>query len=291
MTKITTIIPVYNAEKYIRATLTAALAQCEVDQEIIVIDDGSTDDTWHIVQEFQSTVRAERQDNGGPARARNHGAKLATGNWLAFLDADDVWLPHKLSTQLKHTDEKTSLIYSDRYNIGHLERVCERQSDSVELFEGDVFEPLLLNNFITTSSVLIRKDRFFELGGFEEHPSLLGVEDWDLWLRHASEEHVALVREPLLNYRWHAGSLSSKFDHLSKARPEVLRRALKLPRGQRVDRTKIRQAFARAWACSAWFVAGVDRVKAFSCYVQSARYWPWDRTVYKGMLKCMLGMH
>lgn len=289
MPLVSTIIPAYNCESYIGQAVESALQQTDVDVEVIVVDDGSTDRTWQVLDRFDGQISRVRKENGGPARARNHGAGLASGEWVAFLDADDEWLPDKLARQLELADGQTGLIYTDRFNTGHLERVGARQSDSVELWEGSIFEPLLLDNFITTSSVLIRRGRFEELGGFDESPTLLGVEDWDLWLRHAADGQVKLCREPLVRYRWHPGSLSSNFDHLSSARLEVIRRALGLP-GNKANRRLARRAYARAWECSAWFVASANRKKALSWYLRSACFWPWNGAAYKGMLKCVLGM-
>lgn len=291
MPTVSVVIPAYNCASCAPQAVRSALAQQGVDVEVIVVDDGSTDGTWEALEAFGEQITRVRQTNGGPAKARNTGARLASGSWLAFLDADDEWLPDKCVKQLRAGGERAALVYTDRLNVGHLLRVQPRQSDAVQLWEGDIFEALLLDNFITTSSVLIRKDRFEQLGGFDESRSLLGVEDWDLWLRHAADGEVGLCREALMRYRWHPGSLSSNFDHLSGARLGVLHRALALSRGQRVHAKVRRRAIARAWECSAWFAAPASRRKALGWYLRSAWFWPWNKAVYKGMVKCCLGMN
>jgi glycosyltransferase involved in cell wall biosynthesis len=287
--RVSAIIPAFNAALYVEQAVESALAQDGVETEVIVVDDSSTDGTWQKLESFGDRIRKVRQTNGGPAKARNHGARLATGEWLAFLDADDEWLPEKTAKQLRCTDSRTGMVYTDRFNIGDISRVKPVQSDSVSLWDGDVFERLLLDNFITTSSVIIRKERFEQLGGFDESRALLGVEDWDLWLRHAADGRVGLCREPLVRYRWQPGSLSSNFDHLSRARLEVIQRALALPRGQRIGRKQARRAVAQAWECSASFAAPNHRWKALRWYLRSALWAPLNLRLYKGMVKCCLG--
>jgi len=287
---VSVIIPAYNAIDYIDAAIASALAQTGVAVEVIVVDDGSSDGTWEKLQEYGDRIVPVRQTNGGPAKARNHGARLATGEWLAFLDADDEWLPEKTLKQLQAAEPGADMVYTNRFNVGDISRVKEIQSDCVSLWQGDVFEQLLLVNFITTSSVMIRKNRFDHLGGFDESRTLIGVEDWDLWLRHAVDGRVALCCEPLVRYRWHPGTLSSKHEHLSAARLEVLRRALAQPRAQGITGKRVRQAFAQAWECSAMFAAPTKRWMAFKWYLRSLAYAPLNVRSYKGMLKCCLGL-
>jgi glycosyltransferase involved in cell wall biosynthesis len=287
MPTVSAIIPAYNAAPYIEAAVGSALTQEGVDVEVIVVDDGSTDGTWERLRRFGSALHKVRQPNGGPAAARNHGARLARGEWLAFLDADDEWLPTKLATQLGAAGADCGLVYTDRYNVGHCARVNGRQSDGVRLWDGDVFEPLLRDNFITASSVIMRKAWFERLGGFEEQ--LVGTEDWDLWLRYAALGPVRLCREPLVRYRWHKSSLQSNLDRMCRDRLEVLRRALASPRGRELLWAARHQALAGVWGVSAWFAAETRPRKAAWWYLRSAMCWPWDLQPYKGIVKCCLG--
>lgn len=285
---VSVIIPTFNAAAYVGQAISSALASQEVVVEVIVVDDGSDDYTWQVLEGYGAAVRKTRQDRGGPYRARNLGAELARADWLAFLDADDDWRPDKLAKQLALADEQTGLIYTDRLNFGDYTRFKERQSDSVALWEGDVFEPLLLGNFISLSSVLMRKSWFEKLGGFAVERR--GVQDWDLWLRYAAEGgRVKLCREPLTRYRIHPGQMSHDLDQRAADREAVLRRALALPRGRQVSPRVVRQAFASLWEVAAWHAAVGRRWQAIGCYLRSASYWPWNFRVYKGILKCCLG--
>jgi len=286
---VSVIIPAYNAASYIAEAINSVRANEGVDYEIIVVDDQSTDDTWQVLDTFGDSIRKVQAPKGGPYKARNLGARLAKGPWLAFLDADDTWAPTKLAKQLALADDQTGLVYTDRLNIGDCSRVKERQSDSVRLWDGDVFEPLLLGNFITLSSVLIRKSWFDRLGGFSE--AQVGVQDWDLWLRFAAEGGVVrLLREPLTSYRFHDQQMSSQHDARAAERSAVVSRTLLTPRGRHVNWAVARQAHASVWEIGAWQAAPTQRWKAISWFLRSAYYWPWNLRLYKGIVKCCIGM-
>jgi glycosyltransferase involved in cell wall biosynthesis len=282
------IIPAYNAAAYVGQAVRSALDQRGVRVEVAVIDDGSTDGTWEVLEGFGDAIRRVRQERGGPYRARNLGARLARGEWLAFLDADDEWLPDKLARQLALADERTGLVYGDVLNFGDCGRVKERVSDSVCFLEGDVFEPLLLDNFVILSTVLMRREWFERLRGFSE--SLQGVQDWDLWLRYAAEGGLVKVcREPVARYRLHAGQMSNDVERRTAERVEVIRRALRLPRGRAVSWGVARRAYAATLELSAWRAAPSQRWRAIGWYLRAAGCWPWRLSPYKGIVKCCLG--
>ncbi|MGB5160108.1 MAG: glycosyltransferase [Thermoanaerobaculia bacterium] len=284
---VSVIIPSFNCAPYISQAISSALSSRGVSLEVLVIDDESTDGTWRILEGFGDSIRRFRQSKGGPYKARNLGSRLAQGQWLAFLDADDDWLPDKLAKQLAVADDETQLVYTDRFNFGDTHRVKKRQSEIGVLFEGEVFEALLLGNFITLSSVMIRKGSFEQLGGFSEsHP---GVQDWDLWLRCASLGYeVKVVREPLTRYRIHEHQMSGELDLRAAERVAVVQRALQTPRGQKVARRVSQQAMAGVWKVGAWDAARTRRWKAIGWYLRSAFYWPRDIQVYKEIVKCLL---
>lgn len=284
---VSVIISAFNAAAYVGEAVSSALASRDVALEVLVIDDGSTDGTWDVLETFGDRIRKVRQANAGPYKARNLGATMARGEWLAFLDADDAWLPDKLGRQLAAADASHDLVFTDCSNFGSFERVKARQSDSTRFFEGDVFEPLLLDNFITLSSVLMRKRCFEGLGGFSEEHT--GVQDWDLWLRFAAAGGlVRLVPEPLTRYRLHAGQMTNRIAARARERAAVVERALSSPRGQLVGRAVARQARANVWAIGAWIAAPTNRLTAIAWFLRAARHWPWNMGLYKGVVKCCL---
>lgn len=207
MNYVSVIIPAYNAEKYIAETIKSAIKQTYQPVEIIVVDDGSNDQTTDIAEQFGGIVKVIKQKNSGVSAARNHAAKIAKGNWLAFLDSDDIWLSNKLETQLKNINgnlwSHTNSLYIGENQDGKTSR-----SDLSSQFGGEIFRYLLVDNFITTSTVVMEKSLFFRFGGFDEKMS--AMEDWKLWLVIAQHEPIAYCSDILAKYRVYSGSTSRK---------------------------------------------------------------------------------
>jgi glycosyltransferase involved in cell wall biosynthesis len=201
---ISVIIPAYNAADYVGRAIESALAQTYPPLEILVIDDGSTDATAETVARYPAPVRLLRQPNGGPGAARNHGAREAKSEWLALLDADDVWLPHKLETQVAYTaSPSVAVIHSP---------ACD--SRCIMPLKA-TFEALWNGNFISNTSALIRRSAFEQIGGYNEERILIGLEDYNLWLRLAHAGHeIVCCPVPTHNYTPAQGNLSSQTDRI-----------------------------------------------------------------------------
>jgi glycosyltransferase involved in cell wall biosynthesis len=287
MTRVSIIIPAYNAESFIDQAVASAVRQTHADTEIIIIDDGSSDGTAERLRAYGDRIIVLRQDNRGVAAARNHGARIATGDWLAFLDADDEWLPEKLERQLATPPDQ--MAYTDRFNAGVRGELPDVQSDVTPMHKGDLFVPLLLEgNFITASSVLVRRSLFERMGGFFE--GLHGTEDWDLWVRIATEHPIDFIGEPLVRYRFHAGGLSRNYRRMWTQRDGVIRRALESPRGRMLPWRMRRRVWAQTWITNAWEAGQAhQRVEAIEAYARAVRHWPLDDRPYKEVLKLCLG--
>ena len=172
---VSAIIPAYNAARTVNRAVESCLSQTYPPIEVLVVDDGSTDGTAEVVAGFGAPVRLERKPNGGPGSARNYAAHLARGDWLGFLDADDLWLPRKLEKQL-------SLATSD--DVAVIQTLTGGSTQ--EIPQEVTFSQLWETNLVCTSSVLIRRSTFEQLGGFNEDPELISSEDYHLWLRVAA---------------------------------------------------------------------------------------------------------
>jgi glycosyltransferase involved in cell wall biosynthesis len=286
MPNVSVIIPAYNAEKYIVETVQSALDQTCQDLEVIVVDDGSKDGTLTALEVFGDRIRVHQQPNGGVARARNTGVSLARGSWVAFLDADDLWLPHKLEQQLTCSD--APMTYTDRFNIGARGDLPELQSKVTAMHGGDVFVQLLLEgNFITNTSVMIRRELFEKMGGF--YTGLNGTEDWDLWIRVAEKHLIGFIPEPLVRYRFHEASISRNYERMSRERTEVISRALELERGKALDWMTRRQIWKETWRTNGWDAGRSGaRLNALAGYARAAMAWPLDPAPYKEAVKVCL---
>jgi glycosyltransferase involved in cell wall biosynthesis len=288
MCEVSVIIPVYNGAEYIGGAVESALAQRGVSLEVIVVDDGSTDETPQILERFGDAIRVIRGRHAGHVAARNQAARVAAGEWLAFLDADDEWLPTKLQQQLAAAVD-ADLVYTERENLGATAHIARRQSESQILYEGSAFEHLILGNFITVSSVILRKDWFHRLGGFDADP--YGCEDWDLWLRYsAAGGTICVVRAPLTRYRWRDDAMSMKHDQMQRGRELVVRRALASPRGRLLNRSIAARARAAAWETAAAYAALARSPKAIRWYLRSICRWPLTPRVYRQLAKCCVQM-
>ncbi len=207
---VSVVIPAYNAAKYIGETLESVRAQTFRDHEIIVVDDGSADNSLDIAAGFGSIV-CLRQPNRGAAAARNAGIRAARGEYIAFLDADDLWLPGKLEKQMAYLEANPgkAWIYSDAlvFESATNRTIC-RIGARTRLHEGAVLQPLLLRSFIPSATPVVKRDALFAANLFDESPERRVIEDWCLWLRLAARHPVALLDEPLARIRLHGENSS-----------------------------------------------------------------------------------
>jgi glycosyltransferase involved in cell wall biosynthesis len=207
---VTVIVPAYNAEAYLAATLESIAQQTLRDFRVIVVDDGSTDGTTSVVRQFMSCLNLKlvEQANAGPAAARNRAIRMAATPYCAFVDSDDVMLPERLSAQksVLEADSRAALVHSDLMTFNETGIIHRTRRAFSTPAAGMVLEPLLRGNFITTSTVMARTERLIEAGLFSEERRV--SEDFELWLRMAARWPIAYVDRPLVKYRSRQGSLS-----------------------------------------------------------------------------------
>ncbi len=225
MSIISVIIPVYNGEKTIRETIESVLKQTFSDLELIVINDSSTDSTLEIISSIKdSRIKIFSYPNAGLASSRNRGIANACGEFISFLDADDLWTPNKLELQLKALQEncQAGVAYSWTDLIDNKSEFIRPSSHITA--NGDVYARLLLVNFLENgSNPLIRKQALTEVGGFDE--SLGHAADWDMWLRLAPCYHFVAVPSAQILYRVSANSMSSNIYRQAVDQIKVLNKA------------------------------------------------------------------
>ncbi len=207
-------MPCYNAAPFLEQSIRSVLDQAGPPLELIVVDDGSTDNSVAVAESLGSAVRVLHQKNQGPAAARNRGVQAARGEFIAFLDADDVWLPGSLARRLQCFAEspQIGLVYGD-FKLWYPAREGSRAWQPVPWPRGAsivkaqesgwLYPDLLLDSFVCTITVLIRRTVFDAVGGFDE--SLRTGEDYDLWLRVAQDWRCVRLNEPVAWYRLHKG--------------------------------------------------------------------------------------
>lgn len=226
MPLISVIVPAWNAEATIRDTIASVLRQTMPDFELLVIDDGSTDGTLAVVDGI-SDRRLHRMSfaNAGLAAARNRGIEHSQGEFLSFLDADDLWTPEKLEAQLAALLRRpeAGLAYSWTAFIDDEGRYLFAKEP--QHFEGDVYADLLRDCFIASgSNVLLRRRCVESVGSFDA--KFPAVEDWDYWLRVAARWPFAVVRRYQILYRVSTASMSSDVPAIEAASARLLERAL-----------------------------------------------------------------
>lgn len=238
------VIPAYNAAAYVAGAVDSVLAQSFRDLEVVVVDDGSSDETPAILGGYDRPVRCVRQDNRGVASARNRGIEEGRGRFVAFLDADDLWRPEKLERQLGAL----------RARPGH--RACASaftvvdvgltplEVHRIEPREPGLLDLLLRGNVIgTPSTVLCERSLLAEAGGFD--PALSQCADWELWIRLRTRTAFVCLDEPLAIYRRHAGNMSRSVALLERDSTGVLEKAFALPELPDGLRGRRREAIAR----------------------------------------------
>lgn len=225
-------MPSFNADAYIAGAIESVLAQTFKDHELIIVDDGSNDDTRRVVESYAQGYPQQviyiHQENKGCAGARNTGVRAAKGEYIAILDADDQWLPERLAEGLKviEADPRIGLVHAKSMRISNEGKelgVVKRDVKLLSEHDDNMFERIFLRQVnISCPTVLLRKKCFDELGLFDENLSRLGCEDREMWLRVAQRCRVVYIDQVLAFYRLSNTSMSKASEKMFKAHTYVI---------------------------------------------------------------------
>jgi glycosyltransferase involved in cell wall biosynthesis len=280
---VSVVIAAYNYARFVGSAVKSALGQTLFEIEVIVVDDGSTDDTEDVLRPYLADARFHfvKTENRGQPAAENTGIRMARANYVAFLDADDLWLPTKLEKQLAlfHRDPDLGVAYTRRLLIDDENYLLEYRQP--ELYRGHVLERLFLNNFIPFPSSMVSRRVFDTVGLFNEKTRQ--VSDYEYWLRVAPRFRFDYVDEALLLNRSGHGSLKEQ------GRPyylalEIMKRFLDEQGGRElVSPATVRRALSNTYAHLAFAVRGSSRSEARRLFLRSLAHWPASLISWRGL--------
>ncbi len=220
---VSVVVPVFNRESYVRESIDSILAQTYKSVEIIAVNDGSTDDSLSVLEgyrdQFPRQVVVIDQPNAGQVVARNNALAEAKGQYIAFLDSDDAWMPNKLERQIPLFRANVGLVYSAALNVGPdgTELDVDRCDPRVR---GDAYLELLQGNRMTGGSVVVTREALDRVGYFD--PNLDAAENWDLWIRVSRQFELDFVEAPLVRYRKHPDNMSKDHGRMMNAIEMIL---------------------------------------------------------------------
>lgn len=294
MSKVSILVPTYNCSKYLPKAIESALKQTYQDFEIIIINDGSTDNTADIVQQFVNNnpgkIKYIYQENKGLAVARNTGLDAASGEYIALLDADDCWLPHRLADGVKimQANPDVGLVHGNITRISPTDEIIDTPIRETQYLNGHIFENIYLRKaHISCPTVLFRKECCKTAGVFDPELTRLGCEDRDLWLRIAKKYKFLYLDQVLSYYRVSDTSMSQNVEKMTKARLYVIDKYCP-PNAQ--DKTLRNKALAKIYHdLGDYFLLKKNYSDARSQYGESLKYNVFRFWTWLNILKSILG--
>jgi glycosyltransferase involved in cell wall biosynthesis len=281
---VSVVIATHNHGKFLAQAIESALTQSLTEIEVLVIDDGSTDETPEVVRRFLGDRRVlyERSEHLGPAAAKNVGVRMAQAPFIAFLDADDVWLPGKLERQLHvfNADPELGVVYARRLLID--ESGTELEYVQPPLHRGQVLNTLFRTAFICCSSAVVRAGVFDDVGLFDEGLPL--AIDYELWLRVALHYRFDYVDEPLVLYRTGHASLSQRhLERMNTVQFIISRFVAEHGAEAELDLAAVRYALAETCCHRALALRQSSRLQALAWYVRALAESPTYAPAWRGL--------
>jgi glycosyltransferase involved in cell wall biosynthesis len=283
------VMATYNYGRFLGDALDSVFAQSLPDFELIVVDDGSTDDTPTVAGRFLADPRFRyvRAAHLGHAVAKNTAIRLARAPLIAFLDADDIWLPNKLQMQVTKfaADPGVGLIYARRVLMN--EAGNDLPTPERTLRRGRILPDIFRDNFICFSSAMVRREALETAGLFDE--SLPLAVDYDIWLRVLTDWRADFIDEPLVRYRTGHANLSRRVEERLHIAIGIMRRFLNERGGRRrLSRSLVRRAWAETFCNLGLFQRRRSRIGAIGCFLRSLVHSPSYLRAWKGLFTLML---
>jgi len=288
---ISIVITTYNYAQYLPLAIESAIGQTYNSIEVIVVNDGSTDDTSEVISPYLNNQKFKyiKQANAGQANAKNTGIKNANGQLIAFLDADDIWEKSKLEKQVKlFHNLKTGVVFSRARYINKRGEGLNYNLTMGYLTprSGNVTKFLFYDNFIPFSSSVVRRECFEKYGLFDE--TLEMAIDWDLWLRISTGHQFDFIDEPLLLYRiGHSGQMSKNIEKRYHCIDRVMNAFIKKNPNLLPD-SIIRDSKSYKYCGIGYYYRKSDPLKSLKYYFLSLKNNPLKRDAYIGLMKTIL---
>lgn len=289
---VSVVIATYNMGQYIGQAIESVLNQTWDNLEIIVVDDGSTDNTQDVIRAFSDNKKVIyiKNENQGQPKAKNCGVKNAKGDFIAFCDADDLWEPNKLEVQMPlFSSPKIGVVYSEVSNINPKNERFFRPSNE-KRHAGHVIEKMLMENFVPFGTSVIRRACVEKNGMFDEQ-FRMGI-DWDLWLRYALDWEFAFTKERTYIYRIWEGQMSNNYRGRYKHAHLILEKFI-TNHGSKIRKSVLNKAIADIYVKEANIIAKQERLFLLPLkgiiigICRSPGYW----FAWKSLIKLLINKH
>lgn len=290
---VSAIIATYNMAEYLPSAVQSALAQTYKNIEVIIVDDGSTDNTQEVAKKLLSDIRVKYivQENKGQASAKNRGVYESKGEYIAFLDADDMWVSEKLDLQIPifSRSKSVGVVYAKLKYIDEKGQELLTILGDYMVFRGKVSNQLFISNFVGFGTAVVKRECFERLGGFKEHIRM-GI-DYDLWLRFSTQYEFDYVDRPLLCYRVWSGQMSNNCRGRYLSGIEIMNNFLKEFPGVINEETE-KEAWAHTYVgfgqCLRKIDSGIG--SAISHYARALSYKPSYLPAWKAIIATIIGI-
>lgn len=288
MAVISVITPTYNRARYLPAAVRSVLHQTFQDLELIIVDDGSVDDTLAVLESLRSDnrVRYFYQQNKGQSHARNFALQKAKGDYVAFLDSDDLWEPEKLEMQLAvfKANPEVDIVHGDEAMIDEKGEVISRRN--MRRYSGRITRFLLADNSVSITTALVRRRCFDEMGGFD---TSVGVaDDYELWLRFSARYLFHYEPGIVASYRVMEDQISSDKRRRFSANEQIIQTFLERD-GHILSSSERHWGLARFFSRKARYFASVgDMGLAWGAFIRAFRFAPADPVVWRALYRVLV---